>query len=445
MIAMVAPPPSAAQAAGSDYPWSTANYNQRSTLGFDYRNCTDFVAWRLNTQVGVHSKPWRFTWSNLAAPDGNGNAAGWKDGAIHNGHRVDNTAAVGAVAWWGASSTSRYGHVAIVSSVNADGSANIEEYNQDYRNPFTYGTRNNIRAEKYLHIADVSNPAPGQQPPGAPGAVQVLAHKTRVNLQWPAAAGASEYQIMRNGVHLSTVAAPTFLDAQVSPEQAYSYTIVARNSAGATAGPSRYVQNTGTAADRAYLGSKWGPAICGRAGDQSNQLLVCNIRRSTGWTTSYSPRGDWGYASDRSWLTNTDGTISYCRRVGEGNQARCDRYDGTTWTSAISNPADLGYHDNRTYLRTKDGPAVCGRAGDQSNQLLVCNVLKSTGWVTSRYSTTKDWGYTGDRSWLTNTDGTVSYCRRGGAGDQALCDSFDGTTWTTSTSPRYDLGYPDTF
>ena len=60
---------------------------------------------------------------------------------------------------------------------------------------------------------------------------------------------------------------------------------------------------------------------------------------------SYGPAQDWGYASDRAWLANPDGTISYCRRVGAGNQVLCDRFDGTTWTSSTSSPTDVGYPD----------------------------------------------------------------------------------------------------
>src|SRR4051812_28085855 len=36
--------------AADDYPWPNANPNSLSPLRFNYRNCTDFVAWRLNEQ-----------------------------------------------------------------------------------------------------------------------------------------------------------------------------------------------------------------------------------------------------------------------------------------------------------------------------------------------------------------------------------------------------------
>lgn len=92
----------AASAAGDDYPWKSPNYQGMSALGFEYRSCTGFVAWRLNTQRGVSSAPWRFKWADLAGPgaSGGGNAKGWKDGAISRGYRVDDTPAIGAVARW---------------------------------------------------------------------------------------------------------------------------------------------------------------------------------------------------------------------------------------------------------------------------------------------------------------------------------------------------------
>ncbi|MFG1953883.1 CHAP domain-containing protein [Micromonospora sp. NPDC048830] len=391
-------------------------------------NCVSYAAYRLRANGA--GQPW----SSI------GNANQWDEKARAAGVRVDTTPAVGAIAQW---DTGSFGHVAYVEVVTAT----YVEISEDSYVTDTSGYASRRRLDRggttfgsaeFIHVRDVV--APGQ--PAAPGETQVLAHGTRVNLRWPAASGAAEYQVMRNEVHLATVAGPGFLDTQVSPNQAYTYTVVARNGAGATAGPSRYVQTTGNAADRAYLASGLGPAVCGRAGDQSYQTLVCSIWRPDGWISS-SPQGDWGYASDRAWLVNADGTISYCRRVNDGDQARCDRFDGTTWTTATSPRADLGYHENRAYLSTKDGPAVCGRAGDQNSQFLVCNVWKNTGWVTGRYAPPSDWGYATDRAWLTNTDGTLAYCRRVGDGSQALCDRFDGDTWTSSMSPRYDLAYSD--
>jgi hypothetical protein len=195
--------------------------------------------------------------------------------------------------------------------------------------------------------------------------------------------------------------------------------------------------------NRTYLRTKDGPALCARTGEQSAQTITCSVLKSSGWMSVSSPAGDWGY-TDRAWLTNDDGTVSYCRRVGNGGLERCDRFNGTAWTYSISPQYDLGYPENRTYLSTKDGPATCARAGDQYSQALVCSVPKSTGWV-SVASPAGDWGYDTDRAWITNSDGTASYCRRVGNGGLERCDRFNGTTWTYSISPQYDLGYPDTF
>lgn len=141
--------------AADDYPWPSADPNQLSPLKFAYRNCTDFVAWRLNKQEGVTSSPWSFTWGTLGFAAGKGNAADWKDAAVADGYTVNNTAAVGAVAWWGSERASGLGHVAIVSSVNGDGTSNIEQYNAAFDN--NYSTQNSVTPDAYIHIHDIGS------------------------------------------------------------------------------------------------------------------------------------------------------------------------------------------------------------------------------------------------------------------------------------------------
>ena len=276
--------------------------------------------------------------------------------------------APGAVAWWQSAD-----HVAWVESVSANGSqVTVEQYNQNYTGGYSRQTIATNSVSGYIHFKDL--PTKGSPPPPSPaGSISALVHGSRVDLKWGAASGASQYRVSRDGVLLATVSGTTYLDIQVSPKQAYTYSVVALNSTSASAPVTLYVQTTIEAADRAYLPTKNGPAICGRAGDQSSQYLVCNVDTPTGWTTSYSKPDDWGYASDRSWIANPDGTVSYCRRVGTGDQALCDNFDGTTWTQSMSPHYDFGYDQNRAYLPTKNGPAICGRAGDQSSQYLVCN------------------------------------------------------------------------
>ncbi|MGX5695621.1 CHAP domain-containing protein [Agromyces soli] len=113
------------KAEGDDYPWWDQlpdDYGGGlSPLRYYYRECVDFVAWRLNRDAGVTSAPWKWDWSNLAS----GSAYAWADAWAAKGWPTSSTPVVGAVAWF------PYNHVAYVQSINADGSVNIEEYNQN--------------------------------------------------------------------------------------------------------------------------------------------------------------------------------------------------------------------------------------------------------------------------------------------------------------------------
>lgn len=115
----------AQQAEGDDYPWwyeTPDDYGGGlSPLRYYYRECVDFVAWRLNRDAGVTSAPWKWDWGNLAS----GSAWKWADSWRANGWPTSSEPVVGAVAWF------TYNHVAYVQSVNGDGTVTIEEYNQN--------------------------------------------------------------------------------------------------------------------------------------------------------------------------------------------------------------------------------------------------------------------------------------------------------------------------
>lgn len=140
-----------------DYPWRGYTEAANPVTGMFYVNCTDFSLWRLNQQVGAtdpqHPK---FTNGNFASvPLGNGGE--WATAWRAKGWPADNTPEVGAMAHFapgavGASQT--YGHIAVVLSVNDDGTVTIEEYNG--ATPYQYSTRT-IPADgvtTYLHIPD---------------------------------------------------------------------------------------------------------------------------------------------------------------------------------------------------------------------------------------------------------------------------------------------------
>lgn len=123
------------RAEGDDYPWPTAATDDQggglSPLGYYYRECVDFVAWRLNRDAGAAGSPWKWTWSKLTPGGGNGSA--WAGNWAAQGRPTGKTPVVGAVA------TFNYNHVAYVQSVPGDGTVVLEEYN--WMSSHAYHTR----------------------------------------------------------------------------------------------------------------------------------------------------------------------------------------------------------------------------------------------------------------------------------------------------------------
>ncbi|AND17848.1 CHAP domain-containing protein [Rathayibacter tritici] len=123
------------RAAGDDYPWPYETIDDNggglSPLGYYYRECVDFVAWRLNRDAGRTSAPWKYTWGNIT-PLG-GSAYEWPDNWAAKGWATSSVPIVGCVAWW------TYNHVSYVQKVNDDGTVLLEEYN--YGGKHSYVTR----------------------------------------------------------------------------------------------------------------------------------------------------------------------------------------------------------------------------------------------------------------------------------------------------------------
>ena len=115
-----------------NYDWGpkhTKSYNDPSEIspyGYAYRNCTDFVAWKLAT-LGVPATIYK----------NHGNGAGW---ASIRGLLTNTIPAAGAVA---VQTSGRFGHVAFITSVNG-ATISIAEYNY-YKNG-TYDTRSGTLA-----------------------------------------------------------------------------------------------------------------------------------------------------------------------------------------------------------------------------------------------------------------------------------------------------------
>jgi len=118
------------------YPYKTSAIDAVDPWDFYTRECTSYVAWRLNVDGIPFTNSYEFP--NSTPPNGWHNAVNWKSAALDIGLTVDNTPAVGAVAWFG-TSVGPAGHVAYVSSITSNGNIVLEEYN--YLTAYTYDTR----------------------------------------------------------------------------------------------------------------------------------------------------------------------------------------------------------------------------------------------------------------------------------------------------------------
>ncbi len=121
-----------------DYPYKTANSNNADPWGFYYRNCTSFVAWRMNRDGDPQSPtqaPFAF-WNTMYSSKWS-HAKYWDDIAIANGIVVDNIPEVGAIAQWNENTpgwSGANGHVGYISAVSGN-QVTIEWYNtnSDYK------------------------------------------------------------------------------------------------------------------------------------------------------------------------------------------------------------------------------------------------------------------------------------------------------------------------
>src|SRR4051812_4295340 len=124
-FAPLSPQTSLATVGSDDYPARLKSAAQDSLADpwlFYNRECTSFVAWRLNHDAGVD-------FSNYYGGVHWGDASNWRYAANQVGVPVDSSPVRGSVAWWAAGSPgSSRGHVAWVLS-HTQTSITIEEYN----------------------------------------------------------------------------------------------------------------------------------------------------------------------------------------------------------------------------------------------------------------------------------------------------------------------------
>ena len=156
---VVAPEPAQAAVGGDTYPTSLGSIAQDAVLDpwkFLNRECTSFVAWKLNSTNGVN-----FTNQYLGSNIWFGNANNWGVAAKAKGILVDNSPAVGSVAW---STAGAAGHVAWVADVLPNNKIVVEEYNfrakaTDERGRYYTRTVDASSFTGFIHIKDLA-PAP---------------------------------------------------------------------------------------------------------------------------------------------------------------------------------------------------------------------------------------------------------------------------------------------
>lgn len=115
------------------YPFANSTPDVPDPWGFYTRECTSYAAWYFNA---VEGKSWYNT------RPGSGSAWNWPALAYDQGYSVSYSPRPGAIASWDRGGIfGAYGHVAIVQSVNGDGTINVSEYNWV---KFSYSERYNV-------------------------------------------------------------------------------------------------------------------------------------------------------------------------------------------------------------------------------------------------------------------------------------------------------------
>lgn len=122
---------SANYALADDYPYKGHYNDGTSPLGYEYGNCTDFAAWRVNRDAGVSQAPWKYQWAQLTPLGGNGgqwglsgNLPGWTTTTTPSpGDLISIPAGMAVLG----ASAGPYGHVGYIAQVD-NGTVTIENY-----------------------------------------------------------------------------------------------------------------------------------------------------------------------------------------------------------------------------------------------------------------------------------------------------------------------------
>ncbi|MGH3306297.1 MAG: CHAP domain-containing protein [Nocardioides sp.] len=186
--------------------------------------------------------------------------------------------------------------------------------------------------------------------------------------------------------------------------------------------------------NRTWVTTGAGPALCGRTGTERDQGLGCSVLTDAGW--SFTGRRDlaWGDPASRAFVRSGANGVSYCRTLPgpAGDRAACTRFDAarSTWgRNRVAEAVEPTLDDSRTWQETASGPALCGRAGNETNQRLACTVLTRGGWAIAGLGRNTTWGDPG--TFVPAGEGGLAYCRsitppaRAG---RVACTAFDAAS-----------------
>jgi uncharacterized repeat protein (TIGR03803 family) len=173
-----------------DYPFQNATVDAADPYGFLIRECTSYIAWRMNRDAGTTNPtyPYGPYFFNKMGGKQWGNAKNWSANATALGYTVDKVPELGAIAQWvdGCGGTCADGHVAYVEQVNSDGSFVISEYNFPDEPKLKIDHRFNVRAfppsknppQNFIHVPSLTISANqlnfGVQGVGNPGYLSVF-------------------------------------------------------------------------------------------------------------------------------------------------------------------------------------------------------------------------------------------------------------------------------
>ena len=178
-------------ARGDDYPAYYKNGSQEIDKWRMYsRQCTSFAAFRLSNVNGFE------------IPAAYGNANEWGYRARREGYRVDNTPAIGSIAW---STAGIYGHVAWVSNVIGD-EIEIEEYNYGIRESYNKRVVKANTMTGFIHFKDLPGGSVGNsQSSVSTGGTHYFKTKAAIKNQPLASATAIDYYYPGENVHYDQI------------------------------------------------------------------------------------------------------------------------------------------------------------------------------------------------------------------------------------------------